>query len=70
MTTADDLDKRAELTIWPGARTAQVRHGQEFATLREALCAAVDCEKLTPVGGIHGADVSRLCPPAIASASC
>ncbi|MGE7157016.1 hypothetical protein ACQKJ1_25145 [Methylorubrum rhodesianum] len=40
--TADDLDKRAELTIWPGARTAQVRHGQEFATLREALCAAVD----------------------------
>ena len=40
--TADDLDKRAELTIWPGAGTLQPKHGREFASLREALCAAVD----------------------------
>ena len=40
--TADDLDKRAELTIWPGAGTAQTRQGRAFATLREALSAAVD----------------------------
>ncbi|AYO86527.1 MULTISPECIES: hypothetical protein [Methylobacterium] len=40
--TADDLDKRAELTIWLEAGTGQTRQGREFATLREALCAAVD----------------------------
>ena len=40
--TSDDLDKRAQLTIWPGAELAQRRQAQEFATLREALCAAVD----------------------------
>ncbi|GJE00872.1 MULTISPECIES: hypothetical protein [Methylobacteriaceae] len=40
--TADDLDKRAELTIWLGAGTAQTRQGRAFATLREALSAAVD----------------------------
>jgi hypothetical protein len=40
--TPDDLEKRAELTIWPGAATAQTKQGREFATLREALSAAVD----------------------------
>lgn len=40
--TADDLDKRAELAIWPGAGTVQTQQGREYTTLREALCAAVD----------------------------
>lgn len=40
--TSEDLDKRAKLTIWPGAEAVQTRQGREFATLREALSAAVD----------------------------
>ncbi|MFY9290005.1 MAG: hypothetical protein WAP03_04790 [Methylorubrum rhodinum] len=40
--TSDDLDKRAELAVWPDAELVQRRQAQEFATLREALCAAVD----------------------------
>lgn len=37
-----DLDKRAELTIWPGASAVRTREGRAFATLREALAAAAD----------------------------
>lgn len=40
--TPKDLEKRAELTIWPGAAPAQTRRGRPFSTLREALAAAVD----------------------------
>lgn len=35
-----DLEKRAELTIWPSQNPAQVAGGRTFATLREALAAA------------------------------
>jgi hypothetical protein len=40
--TSDDLDKRAQLTIWPRAEAVQIQQGREFATLREALTVAVD----------------------------
>jgi hypothetical protein len=38
--TRADLEKRAELTVWPGHGPAQVAQGHEFPTLREALAAA------------------------------
>lgn len=38
--TRADLDKRAELTVWPGQGPAYVAQGHEFPTLREALAAA------------------------------
>ena len=37
-----DLDKRAELTIWPGHEQARTARGHEFLTLREALAAAAE----------------------------
>ena len=40
--TPKDLKKRAELTIWSEAGLAQVSRGWAFATLREALAAAMD----------------------------
>lgn len=38
----NDLNQRAELTIWPKQRPAHTAQSQEFATLREALTAAAD----------------------------
>ena len=38
----NDLDKRAELTIWPGNKPAHTAHSQEFLTLRDAIGAAVN----------------------------
>lgn len=38
--TPADLDKRAELTIWPSQHPTQSSEGRTFATLREALTAA------------------------------
>ena len=32
-----DLDKRAELTVWPTYEPAHTVKGREFSTLREAL---------------------------------
>jgi hypothetical protein len=40
--TPKDLEKRAELTIWSEAGPAQAKRAWAFATLREALAAAVD----------------------------
>jgi hypothetical protein len=40
--TRADLDKRAELTVWPGQGPAHVAQGHQFPTLREALAAAVE----------------------------
>lgn len=37
-----DLDKRAELTVWPSHGPAQTARRQEFPTLREALSAATE----------------------------
>ena len=37
-----DLDKRAELTVWPGHHQARTARGREFSTLREALAAAAE----------------------------
>ncbi|TXN81103.1 hypothetical protein [Methylobacterium sp. WL8] len=37
-----DLDKRAELTVWPSNRPAHTARGQTFSTLREALAAAAE----------------------------
>ncbi|WP_313898919.1 MULTISPECIES: hypothetical protein [unclassified Methylobacterium] len=37
-----DLDKRAELTVWPSGAPAQIARGQAFSTLREALVAAAE----------------------------
>ncbi|MCJ2107017.1 hypothetical protein MKK70_16855 [Methylobacterium sp. E-041] len=37
-----DLDKRAELTVWPGHEQARTALGREFSTLREALAAAAE----------------------------
>ena len=37
-----DLDKRAELTVWPGHLQARTARGQAFSTLREALAAAAE----------------------------
>ena len=39
--TRADLEKRAELTVWPGEGPTHVAQGHEFPTLREALAAAV-----------------------------
>lgn len=48
--TLSDLDKRAELTVWPVQGPAQVAQGHEFSTLREALAAAeaMDAESVHP----------------------
>lgn len=40
--TRADLDKRAELTVWPGQGPAYVAQGYEFPTLRQALAAAAE----------------------------
>ena len=40
--TRADLDKRAELTVWPGRGPAHVAQGREFPTLRQALAAAAE----------------------------
>ena len=37
-----DLDKRAELTVWPSNGPAHTARGQAFSTLREALAAAAE----------------------------
>ncbi|MCJ2059188.1 hypothetical protein MKL09_21935 [Methylobacterium sp. J-048] len=49
--TPADLDRRAELTIWPSHYPAQVAKEYTFATLREALAAAaraIDAENAQP----------------------
>ena len=49
--TRADLDKRAELTVWPGQGPAHVAQGYEFPTLREALAAAaeaIDADEAQP----------------------
>ena len=49
--TRADLDKRAELTVWPGRSSAHVTQGREFPTLRQALAAAaevIDAEDAQP----------------------
>jgi hypothetical protein len=49
--TRADLDKRAELTVWPGRGPAHVAQGREFPTLRQALAAAaevIDTEEAQP----------------------
>ncbi|KNY24653.1 hypothetical protein [Methylobacterium sp. ARG-1] len=38
--TPADLDKRAELTVWPSRSLGRSAQGRPFATLREALAAA------------------------------
>ena len=38
--TLYDLDKRAELTVWPSHAPAHTAASQEFSTLRDALTAA------------------------------
>ena len=40
--TRADLEKRAELTVWPGQDPARTAQGHKFATLREALSAAAE----------------------------
>ncbi|MBP1183794.1 hypothetical protein [Methylobacterium sp. PvR107] len=40
--TRADLDKRAELTVWPSQGPAHVAQGHQFLTLREALAAAAE----------------------------
>jgi len=40
--TRSDLDRRAELTIWPGQKPTHTARGREFSTLRDALTAAAD----------------------------
>ncbi|GJD46766.1 hypothetical protein AFCDBAGC_4650 [Methylobacterium cerastii] len=37
-----DLDKRAELTVWPSDGPAHTARGRAFSTLREALAAAAE----------------------------
>ncbi|MCJ2021567.1 MULTISPECIES: hypothetical protein [unclassified Methylobacterium] len=39
--TPADLDKRAELTVWPKRAPGRSARGRPFATLREALAVAV-----------------------------
>lgn len=39
--TPSDLDRRAELTIWPKGAPGHAAEGRPFATLREALAVAV-----------------------------
>lgn len=46
-----DLDRPAELTLWPGYAPAQVADSRSFPTLRAALAAAVaaiDAEDASP----------------------
>jgi hypothetical protein len=38
--TLTDLDKRAELTVWPSRSPGRSVEGRPFATLREALAVA------------------------------
>ncbi|SDO48718.1 hypothetical protein SAMN05216360_12419 [Methylobacterium phyllostachyos] len=38
--TSADLDKRAELTVWPKRAPGRSAQGRPFATLREALAVA------------------------------
>ena len=38
--TPTDLDRRAELTVWPRISPGRSAEGRPFATLREALAAA------------------------------
>ena len=40
--TPADLDKRAELTVWPSRSLGRSAQGRPFATLREALAAAAE----------------------------
>lgn len=40
--TRDDLDRRAELTVWPGNTPAHTARSQEFSTLRDAIGAAAN----------------------------
>ncbi|GJE53331.1 hypothetical protein GOFOIKOB_6410 [Methylobacterium tardum] len=49
--TLSDLDKPAELTVWPGHAPAHVAQGRAFPTLRAALAAAaeaIDVENAKP----------------------
>ena len=49
--TLSDLDKPAELTVWPGHAPAHVAQGHAFPTLRAALAAAaeaIDAENAKP----------------------
>jgi hypothetical protein len=39
--TPSDLDRPAELTLWPGAAQARVAASRSFPTLRAALAAAI-----------------------------
>lgn len=40
--TPADLDKRAELTVWPRRALGRSAEGRPFATLREALVVAAE----------------------------
>ena len=40
--TLSDLDKPAELTVWPGHTPAHVADARSFLTLRAALAAAAE----------------------------
>uniref|UniRef100_UPI00313BF5F3 hypothetical protein n=1 Tax=Methylobacterium fujisawaense TaxID=107400 RepID=UPI00313BF5F3 len=40
--TLSDLDKPAELTVWPGHTPAHVADARSFSTLRAALAAAAE----------------------------
>ena len=49
--TLADLDKPAELTVWPGHAPAHVADARSFSTLRAALAAAaeaIDAEGAKP----------------------
>lgn len=49
--TLADLDKPAELTVWPGHTPAHVADARSFSTLRAALAAAaeaIDAEDAKP----------------------
>lgn len=40
--TRADLDKPAELTVWPGRAPAHIADARSFSTLRAALAAAAE----------------------------
>ncbi|GJE13245.1 hypothetical protein [Methylobacterium longum] len=49
--TVSDLEKPAELTVWPGHTPAHVADARSFSTLRAALAAAavaIDTEDAKP----------------------
>lgn len=49
--TPSDLDRPAELTVWPGHTPAHVADARNFSTLRAALAAAaeaIDAEDAKP----------------------